>query len=254
MKLNMLWLYHDILSQNSSAGNIITIKKRCQWRGIGFSLETSAIRNTKEEFNDKIKNADLIYIGSGTEKQLLYALEDSKKKIDKNVLSQSKKRGAKFLLCGNGGGIFGEKIILANNDEYYGFEIFPYSIKLLHKNQQTTGFIHAEINSYVISEVLNQKHRISGFKNHNLEFLNSKKPFINIISYTNEDVSKFPNEGYMDETVIATNISGPLLPRNRDLTDYIIKSSLLDRYPDITLEELSDFEEIYASDKMSNLA
>ena len=58
LKISIAHLYPKLLNLYGDLGNIITLKKRCEWRGIEVEFEEINI-------GDKIKDHDLYFIGGG---------------------------------------------------------------------------------------------------------------------------------------------------------------------------------------------
>jgi lipid II isoglutaminyl synthase (glutamine-hydrolysing) len=58
-ELRVCWLYPDLLSLNGDRGNLAVLRRRCEWRGIGFRLEHARL-------GDRLADPfDLIYLGGG---------------------------------------------------------------------------------------------------------------------------------------------------------------------------------------------
>ena len=60
MRLKTAWMYHDIMDLYGDKGNIMTLKKRCEDRGIEFDLHTVGIGE-----NADLSDFDLVFIGGG---------------------------------------------------------------------------------------------------------------------------------------------------------------------------------------------
>ena len=62
LTISIAHLYPKLLNLYGDLGNVITLTKRCQWRGITVEFENINI-------GDKIGNHDLYFIGGGQDKQ-----------------------------------------------------------------------------------------------------------------------------------------------------------------------------------------
>ena len=62
LKISIAHLYPKLLNLYGDMGNIITLKNRCEWRGIDVEFDEINI-------GDSIKNHDLYFIGGGQDKQ-----------------------------------------------------------------------------------------------------------------------------------------------------------------------------------------
>ena len=92
LKISIAHLYPKLLNLYGDMGNIITLKKRCEWRGIDVEFEEINV-------GDRIKDHDLYFIGGGQDKQQeevageLYS--------HKSELHRQRNDGAVFLgICG----------------------------------------------------------------------------------------------------------------------------------------------------------
>ena len=58
-ELRVCWLYPDLLSINGDRGNLVILRQRCAWRGIGFRLDHIGL-------GDPLGGPyDLVYLGGG---------------------------------------------------------------------------------------------------------------------------------------------------------------------------------------------
>ena len=62
LSISIAHLYPKLLNLYGDMGNVITLIKRCQWRGIQVEFE-------QIDTGDKIKDHDLYFIGGGQDKQ-----------------------------------------------------------------------------------------------------------------------------------------------------------------------------------------
>ena len=60
LKISIAHLYPKLLNLYGDLGNIITLVKRCEWRGISVEVE-------QIDVGDKISEHDLYFIGGGQE-------------------------------------------------------------------------------------------------------------------------------------------------------------------------------------------
>ena len=71
MKLNIAHLYPDLLNLYGDSGNILCLKKRCEWRGIKCSV-TPLLSGNDFDFSDY----DLIFVGGGQDREQKLVLSD----------------------------------------------------------------------------------------------------------------------------------------------------------------------------------
>lgn len=105
---------------------------------------------------------------------------------------------------------------------------------MLTENKDVFGNIVINVN-------LNGKEtKVIGFENHGGQTYDVTTPFGKVL-FGNGNKFGDTQEGYFKENVIATYLHGPLLSKNPELTDYIIKYCLDKKYNEnIILDPLND--------------
>ena len=107
MEINIAYLYYDLLNLYGENGNILSLKKHIESQDIKVNIYYLSL-NDKKDFS----KYDLVYIGSGTDNNLLIALNDLK-----NYKDEIKKyiENNKFILStGNSLELFGNYIFKDN--------------------------------------------------------------------------------------------------------------------------------------------
>lgn len=235
MNLTIAHLYPNLLNIYGDRGNIICLKKRCQWRGIKVKI-------VKVSINDflKPKAFDLFFSGGGQDRQQLIVAQDLQKK--KKVLKQEANRGVPMLtICGSYQ-LFGHYFKTHNGVKIPGISIFDAYTIASHKRK--IGNVVIKINKALCSKFSVLSSDLVGFENHSGNtFLNSNsstKPLgIVIKGYGNNDRDK--TEGAVYKNVIGSYLHGPLLPKNPHLADWLIQKALEIKYGSkISLSPLND--------------
>lgn len=210
--INVLHLYYDLLNLYGENANTRCIVHNLELNKIKVNVDLKSI---KDQINfDKY---DIIYIGSGSEDNLLLALKDLNKRRDE--IKKYIDSGKFLLLTGNSMDMFGKHIIV-NDEKIRALSIFDYYTKFI--NEST--FKNAS-SDRIVGEIKGStkliKDKIIGFQNRcDLNF--------DIKSYLFETDEKYSNdltnthEGFMFKNVYATHIIGPLLIRNPYFTNYIL--------------------------------
>ena len=238
LKISIAHLYPKLLNLYGDIGNIICLKKRCEWRGIEVDFE---------EINsgDRIKEHDLYFIGGGQDKQQ----EEVKNELlsNKLELQTQSKDGAVFLgICG-GYQLFGHYYQPHGKDKLEGISIMDtYTVA------GNTRFIG---NVTIKTDFLTPE-TLVGFENHSgLTYLQGDtKPLGNAI-IGNGNNGKDGYEGARYNNVFGTYLHGSLLPKNPHFADYLITLALEKRYGEkIELEPLDDNVEFLAHNSVINKA
>lgn len=232
MKLNLLWMYHDMMDLYGDKGNIQVLKTRCAKRGIECNVDTVTLHETVD-----CENYDLIFIGGGAdrEQKLLYEdLLSRKESLDKALKSQT----FILLICG-GYQLFGQYYIDGDGNKIEGLKFFDYVTETADRSTRCIGniAIEATLDEQVIQVV--------GFENHGGQTRGVKTPFGKVLSgHGNSFENGF--EGFYNGQVLGTYMHGPLLPKNPEVADFIIKKALAKRYGEIVLAPLDDQLEMAA--------
>lgn len=224
LKISIAHLYPKLLNLYGDMGNVITLKKRCQWRGIEVDFEEISI-------GDSIKNHDLYFIGGGQDKQQEDVAQELFSK--KAELCAQRDDGAVFLgICG-GYQLFGHYYQPCDKDKLPGISLMDaYTVA---GKQRFIG------NVTVKTDFLNPN-TLVGFENHSgLTFFEGDTKPLGIVSVGNGNNGKDGYEGGIYKNVFGTYLHGSLLPKNPHFADYLISLALEKRYGEkIPLSELDD--------------
>ena len=210
--INVLHLYYDLLNLYGENANTRCIKRNLELNNIKVNVDLKSIKDTI-----KFDDYDIIYIGSGSEENLLLALKDLQKR--KNELNDYIEKNKFLILTGNAMDLLG-KYIKINDEKIEALKIFDYYTEFMNENL----FKNASVNRIVgevkgTTKLINEP--IIGFQNRCDLNYNIKTPLFKLEQkYSNDN--KSTNEGFTFKNVYATHIIGPLLIRNPYFTDYIL--------------------------------
>lgn len=228
-ELNILYLYPDILELYGDFGNIQVLKYRLEKRGIKVNVTPYSIGDEAPDFT----KFNLVFSGGGADQEQGILSEDLIKYKDN--IKEAINNGVFFLLICGSYQLFGKYYKGVEGNIIPGLEIFDYYTEAIEDRTKRC------IGNIVINTNLNNKEtKIIGFENHGGQTFNIDTPFGDVI-YGNGNKFGDTKEGFMKQNVIATYLHGPLLSKNPELTDYIIKYCLDRKYNEnITLEPLND--------------
>ena len=102
MKITLGCLYPDIMSTYGDRGNVATIRRRCEWRGIAVGLRELRLGDPAEP-----DDLDLIIIGSGGESQQRLVAADLNE-VKGSGIREAVHQGAAALAVGSGFELFGQ--------------------------------------------------------------------------------------------------------------------------------------------------
>ncbi len=224
LTISIAHLYPELLNLYGDLGNIITLKKRCQWRNIKVEI-------TNINMGDKIGKHDLFFIGGGQDKQQ----EDVAQELfsHKSELQSQRDDGAVFLgICG-GYQLFGHYYQPHGKDKLQGISLM---------DAYTVAGKKRFIGNVTIKTDFLTPDTLVGFENHSgLTYLEGDtKPLgKSIVGYGNNGTDGF--EGGRYKNVFGTYLHGSLLPKNPHFADYLIELALEKKYGEqIKLSKLDD--------------
>ena len=215
--LRVCALYPDLMNIYADRGNLLLLRRRCEWRGIGFELAASDLG---EPLGRAGEESDLFYIGGGQDRdQRLCAFDLAEVKRD--GLHAAAARGAAVLaVCG-------------------GYQLLGHSYELGEETLPGAGLV--DLNTVradgprlignVAIEVelpgLERRRVLAGFENHGgrTRLGPDAQPLGRVLrGHGNDGSSGF--EGVRAGNVIGTYLHGPLLPKNVWLADWLIARAL----------------------------
>lgn len=224
LKISIAHLYPKLLNLYGDMGNIITLKKRCEWRGIDVDFEEIGI-------GDEIKEHDLYFIGGGQDKQQQEVAAELYS--HKSFLTQERDNGAVFLgICG-GYQLFGHYYQPFEGDKLIGLSLMDaYTVA---GKKRFIGNVTVE------TDFLTPK-TLVGFENHSgLTYLQGDTKPLGKVIVGNGNNGEDKSAGGRFKNVFGTYLHGSLLPKNPHFADYLIELALEKRYGDkIELTKLDD--------------
>lgn len=222
MTLRVCALYPELMNIYADRGNIAVLRARCEWRGLGFELESATVSERLDP-----DAHDLFYIGGGQDRdQAAVAVDMSQGKSD--ALHAAAGRGAAVLaVCG-------------------GYQLLGHSYAMGDRELPGIGLVdlrtvRAEgprlIGNCAIEADLGTGPRvIAGFENHGgRTHLGPGADPLGKVLAGHGNNGKDGLEGVRKGNVIGTYLHGPLLPKNVWLADRLIELAL-----DTELEPLDD--------------
>lgn len=246
------WLYPDLMSIYGDRGNIIVLKKRCEWRGIDVEIKKIGLNSSEKD----LQTLDLLMMGGAQDSQQTIVAKDLEKK--KSVLSELIESATPGLfICGGfqflghyykeaDGTIIeqlgvldvytenpGTKRLIGNVAiEVTGMEIFSSSGQSESRSlKDSSSRIRSNNNSIFV-----------GFENHGGRTVLGKevKPLGKVLKGYGSNAQD-GQEGAVYKNSIGTYFHGPILPKNPELADWLISKALERKYKkEIKLKQLDD--------------
>lgn len=239
--VKILYLYPDMLELYGDYGNIQVLKYRIESRGYTAIIDRYSIGDDAPNFNDY----DIVFAGGGADNEQSILAEDLVKY--KENIKEAVQNGVFFLLICGAYQLFGKYYKGVERNIIPGLEVFDYYTEANPDRKKRC------IGNIVINASLNGlETKIIGFENHGGQTFDISNSFGKVL-FGNGNKFGDTEEGYFQDNVIATYLHGPLLSKNPELADYIIKYCLDRKYNEnITLEPLNDKFENLCREQLLN--
>ena len=231
MELRICHLYPDLLNLYGDRGNLLTLKQRCQWRGIDCSIKAVSLGDPFE-----VSQYDLVFMGGGQdyEQNLLY--EDLLEQKGPTI-RQAVEDGLVFLcICG------GYQLMGLFYEEQDGHRIEGLGALNLWTSGRPDRLIG---NTIYEADWLAEKGAdpvLVGFENHSgRTYLGEGVRPLAKVRKGGGNNAEDGTEGAIYKGVYCTYAHGSFLPKNPNIADHLLETALKRRYPEMaSLAPLDD--------------
>lgn len=241
--INICYLYPELLNLYGDVGNIIALKKRCEWRGIKCNVENITL-------GDKYipENYDITFMGSGQGHETDIVLNDMV--VNKvNEINNAIQNDKIFLFINSSYQLLGKyyKKIDGSETELLGLIDFW----TIEKGKRMVGNIIFECD-FLMSEAF--EGTVVGFENHSAStYLGSNISPLGKVLVGHGNNGEDGLEGAIYNNVFCSYSHGSLLPKNPALTDHLITLALRKKNKEfISLQVLKDEIEILAHNSLTS--
>ncbi len=228
-ELKILYLYPDMLELYGDYGNIQILKYRLENRGFKAIIDSYSIGDLAPDFTQY----DLVFAGGGADQEQGILADDLLQYKDN--IQEAINSGVFFLLICGSYQLFGKYYKGVEGNIINGLGVFDYYTEAINdRKKRCIGNIVVDVN------LNGHQTKVIGFENHGGQTFDITSPFGDVL-FGNGNTFGDAKEGFFLNNVIATYLHGPLLSKNPELADYIIKYCLDRKYnEDIQLSELDD--------------
>jgi len=247
-KLNICHLYPDLMDTYGDMGNIITIQKRCAWRGIKTEISKASIGQ-----NLKSDEYDLFFFGGGQDNVQTAVAKDLKSKA--SLIKDSIEKGSVLLSICGGYQLLQKYFKTQTGEVIEGISLFDaYTVGSENRMIQnllieTEENLNEEIDKAYPSNNLPSNYLI-GFENHSGKTYLGKavKPLGSVVIGSGNN-GEDSTEGAIYKNAFGCYLHGSLLPKNPHFADFLICKALERKNQDVVLEPLDDSIEWLAHSK-----
>ena len=252
MRIVIGYLYPSVMSQYGDLGNVITIVRRCQWRGIDVEVRELEVGEAVDP-----GHIDLFLVGGGADTHQRLVYEDLLTVKGEGIRQAIDQGAAAFAVCA-GYQLWGHYYRTATGEELAGLGVFD--AHTIHRAAQTGTRLDTIARAGSVRAVGNLVVKwgdqiLVGFENHGgRTYLHSGARPLGKTLAGGGNNSEDGWEGCVYKNAIGTYLHGPALPKNPRLADHLIRAALGRHYKDVQLEPLDDTQEIGAHDRATEKA
>lgn len=246
MKLKIAWLYPRLMGTYGDRGNIITLIKRCQWRGI--EVDVLEIGLTTEP--KSLDSCNLIFMGGAQDRQQKIVAKDILENKGPRIIELTNRDTVALFVCA-AYQFMGRYYKTADGEEIPGLSLFDlYTVNPGPNVKRCIGNIIIELNRKALplpttnyqpfdSAQGRPLTTLVGFENHGGRTYLGKgaSPLGKVLRGFGNN-GEDGTEGAVYKNAIGCYFHGPLLPRNPHLADYLIAKALK-----INIDELSRLDD-----------
>ena len=227
------WLYADLMNIYGDRGNILTLLKRAEWRG----LEGRVIELGRGPA-DKMQDVDVFFFGGGQDREQALIYEDLRQ-FKQDALIKAEAGGAQILAVCGGYQLLGHYYQTADGERFDGIGMLDVRTEAGKKRFIGDVVVRTDLRDITPSTLV-------GFENHSgRTFLGPDAQPLGKVLAGNGNNGSDKTEGAVQGNIIGTYLHGSLLPKNPHLADHIIGRALR-RRGDASLLPLDDSEELAA--------
>ena len=223
MKVTLYHFFADLLNLYGDRGNVLTLQKRAEWRGI--ELDVVGVKNVKDV---KLTEGDLYFIGGGADsaqslctEQLLTIKDEFKDAIEDGV--------PMLTICG-GYQFLGQRYTTSEGKELKTLEILDFYTEGKADKSRLIG------NVLLDSPKFGQ---LVGFENHSGRTYHSFETLGKVVHGFGNN-GEDGQEGLLYKNLVGTYLHGPVLPKNPVLADYLLEKAVERKYGKGSLITLDD--------------
>ncbi len=206
MKINVLYLYYDIMNLYGENGNIRVMERLL--RNTGAEVEVT--RKTITDNDIDFASYDFIYCGAGTENSRDVCLEHLKGFSES--LREAYEKGTVMLFTGNSYEMLGKEIRIGEDRVLEGLGLFDFTTREQRKTRYTgdvtmkSTTLHGEFIGYI-----NKCSETDGIENH----LFGIESVVGTVKDT--------KEGIHEKNFFGTQVIGPVTAKNPLFGEFLVK-------------------------------
>ena len=258
--IRLFHLYPDAMNLYGDLGNVLTLRRRCEWRGIGFEVIDVKVGDRVD-----LSQADIVFMGGGQDRGQKIVGADLLER-GPELIERVEQGMAGLTICG-GFQLFGQYFRTVDGTQIDGIGLFDaYTVG---GTKRLIGNVVVDIGQscskwsppFKYSATKNGRAHgeprmsapetpttLVGFENHSgMTYLGERTASLGHVVRGYGNIGDGGAEGGWYKAAFGTYLHGSLLPKNPWFADHLIRCALMSRYEEpIDLEPLDDSLELSA--------
>ncbi|MCR4424984.1 MAG: glutamine amidotransferase, partial [Firmicutes bacterium] len=219
LQLRVCHLYPDLMNTYGDRGDMLTIQRRCAWRGIEASIECVSLGAAPD-----LASYDVIFIGGGQDRQQKLIARDLLECKGESLRNAIRDGVVVLAVCG-GYQLLGKYYRTQDGQQLPGLGVFDAWTEA--GEGRFIGNVVIETSGLSGTEVFT----VVGFENHSgRTYLGEGIRPLGRVLLGRGNNGKDGFEGAVHSNAIGTYLHGPLLPKNPKLCDDLVHTALRRRY------------------------
>lgn len=234
--LRIVHLYPELMNLYGDGGNVRVLERRCAWRGIPVEVEQVHHGQAVD-----LTQADIVFLGGGPDREQHLASEELLAMRD-DIRSYVEQDGVLLAICG-GYQILGRQWLMGD-ETLEGLGILDITTR-----RAEGGSGNRLIGNIVLDSPL-ATHPVVGYENHagRTDLDQGVEPFGRVMGEGHGNNDDAGADGVLYRNVIASYLHGPLLGKNPEVADFLIRTAIEQRVgAAVTLPPMADAVELAAN-------
>lgn len=221
-RIKIAHLYPEAMDLYGDGGNVIALKRRCEWRGVAVEVVDVRVGQPAE-----LRDVDLLVMGGGQDSAQAHVAEDlaCRGPVIRDLIAE----GASALAICGGFQLFGLSYTTSAGKAIDGIGVFDARTEANPERLVGNVAVEARLQRWGAAHPYAPL-QLVGFENHaGRTYLgDGAAPFASVIS-GGGNIGDGTSEGAVYRNAIGTYLHGPLLPKNPALADHLIACALAHR-------------------------
>ncbi len=208
--IRIVHLFPELLNLYGDGGNVIVLRKRCEWRGIPVEVEPVGMGQRLD-----LASADVVMLGGGTDREQRIVCEQLLG-CRNEISAYAADGGVMLAVCG-------------------GYQLLGHSYAMGDETLPGLGVVDMETvrgegrligNAAISSPICDAP--IIGFENHGgrTNLGSGATPLGRVLAGSHGNNGADGTEGVLSGNVVGTYLHGPLLPKNPQVADWLLARAL----------------------------